>query len=122
MARFSGFLTRFSGPFQWTGGAVFVGALAFCGYSFLIVWSKTPVVTWSRPAPFNAAAVAIDAILFTAFAAHHSVFARQPVKRWTASLGPDPPMRTAYVSVASLLLVLVCAAWQPIGGEVYQVH
>jgi len=58
-------------------------------------------------------------ILFTAFAAHHSVFAREPVQRWLTGFVPQPLLRSAYVWIASALLLVVCAAWQPIGGEVY---
>jgi protein-S-isoprenylcysteine O-methyltransferase Ste14 len=96
------------------GGALFVGALAFCGYAY--------VATWARPAPFDGAAIAVDVGLFTAFAAHHSVFAREPVKRWLAGLVPEGLMRSVYVWIASMLLILVCAAWQPVGGDVYHVH
>ena len=104
-------MTSFSRVFVWTGGALFVVALAFCGYAFLVPWSRT--------APFNGPAIVIDAILFTAFAAHHSVFAREPAKRWLTRLVPQPLLRSAYVWIASALLIVVCAAWQPIGGEVY---
>jgi protein-S-isoprenylcysteine O-methyltransferase Ste14 len=100
--------------FQWTGGALFVGALAFFAYSFGIAWS--------RPATLSALAIPIDAVLFTAFAAHHSVFAREGVKRMLRQVVPDRLLRAVYVWVASLLLIVVCAAWQPIGGEVYHVQ
>jgi protein-S-isoprenylcysteine O-methyltransferase Ste14 len=92
---------------------VFVGALAFCAYSY--------VATWARAAPFDSAAIAVDAVLFTAFAAHHSLFARERVKRWLAGLVPEGLLRSVYVWIASLLLILVCAAWQPVGGDVYHV-
>ena len=95
----------------WTGGAVFVGALLYCGYTFVAVWN--------RPAPFDASAIWIDAALFAAFAAHHSVFARDPVKRGLAHVVPERLLRSIYVWAASLLLVAVCAAWQPVGGEIY---
>ena len=115
-------MTRFSGLFQWTGGLLFVGALAFCGYTFLVVWSQTPLIVWSRGAVLNGRAIVIDAILFTAFAAHHSVFGREPVKRWLTHLVPHRLLRSAYVWIASALLIVVCAAWQPVGGDVYDVH
>ena len=102
----------FDGVVRWAGGAVFVLALLFCGYTFVAVWN--------RPAPFDAAAIAIDAALFTAFAAHHSVFAREPVKRRLARVLPERLLRSVYVWAASLLLVGVCAAWQPVGGELYR--
>ena len=99
---------------RWAGGAVFVGALAFCGYSYVVVWA--------RPVPFNRPAIALDALLFTAFAAHHSVFAREPVKRWLTHLVPERLVRSVYVWIASLLLILVCAVWQPVGGDMYAVN
>jgi protein-S-isoprenylcysteine O-methyltransferase Ste14 len=107
-------LNPFERVFQWTGGALFVGALAFLGYSFVIVWS--------RAAPFDGRALPIDAFLFTSFAAHHSVFAREGVKTLLARVVPDRLLRSVYVWVASLLLIVVCAAWQPIGGEVYHLQ
>jgi len=107
-------LNPFERVFQWMGGALFVGALAFCVYSFLIVWS--------RGAAFNGPAVLIDGILFTAFAAHHSVFAREGVKGWLKRIVPNRLLQSVYVWVASLLLIVVCAAWQPVGGEVYHVQ
>jgi methanethiol S-methyltransferase len=100
--------------FRWAGGAVFVGALAFCGYSYVIVWA--------RPATFDRSAIAFDAVLFTVFAAHHSIFAREPVKRWLNMLVSDRLLRSVYVWTASALLILVCAAWQPVGGDVYAIH
>src|SRR5260221_13391787 len=102
-------MTRFSGLFVWAGGVLFVGALLFCGYTFLIVWS--------RAAALNSRAIVIDGMLFTAFAAHHSVFAREPVKRWATRFVPQPLLRSVYVWAASVLLIVVCAAWPPVGGE-----
>ena len=107
-------MTKSYGLFQWLGGAVFVGALAFCGYTYLAVWS--------RPAAFDGRAVVIDGLLFTAFAMHHSVFAREPVKRRLTGLVPEQLLRSVYVWLASLLFITVFAAWQPVGGEVYHVH
>jgi protein-S-isoprenylcysteine O-methyltransferase Ste14 len=102
------------GLVRWAGGAVFVVALLVCAGSF--------VFSWSTPAPFDAAAIAIDAVMFTAFAAHHSVFARDPVKRWLARTVPERLLRPVYVWLASLLLIGMCAAWRPVGGEIYHVH
>ena len=106
-------MSAFEGIFRWTGGAVFTGALAFCAYTFAVVWS--------RDAEFRAAAIATDALLFTIFAVHHSVFAREPVKRRIARLVPDDLLRSSYVWIASLLLISVCGLWLAVGGEVYDV-
>ncbi len=97
--------------FRWAGGAIFVGALAFCGYTFIVVWS--------REAGFEPAAVAADGLLFSVFAMHHSVFAREPVKGWIARLVPERLVRSMYVWIASLLLTSVCMLWRTIGGQVY---
>jgi methanethiol S-methyltransferase len=102
------------GVFQWLGGGVFVAALALCGYSYVVIWA--------RSTPFDSGAIAIDCVLFTAFAAHHSVFAREPVKRWLVKLVPEGLLRSVYVWIASLLLILMCVGWQPVGGDVYHVH
>jgi protein-S-isoprenylcysteine O-methyltransferase Ste14 len=97
--------------FVWSGGVMFVTALALTGYTF--------AVTWARVLPFDAAAVAIDSVLFSVFALHHSVFARESVKHRLTSLVPEPLLRSVYVWLASLLLVAVCLAWRPVGGELY---
>src|SRR5215467_7001302 len=99
--------------FQWAGGGVFVGALAFCAYTFAFVWSKDT--------EFSASAILTNALLFTVFAAHHSVFARDAVKRGMARVVPDRLLRSTYVWIASLLLISVCGFWRPIGGYVYDV-
>ena len=99
---------------RWAGGGVFVGALLLCFYSFAFAWGQR--------APFDNSAIAVDAVLFTAFAAHHSLFAREAVKRWMTRLVPERLLRSVYVWIASLLLILVCVAWQPIGGELYHVQ
>ena len=65
--------------------------------------------------------VAVDAALITIFALHHSLFARERVKEWLARRVPAAPLRSTYVWVASLLLMLVCQLWRRIGGELYAV-
>ncbi len=104
-------MTKFSIAFVWLGGALFVGALAFCGYSY--------AVTWSRTAVFDRAAVPIDVLLFSVFALHHSLFARASVKQWLGNVVPQPMLRSVYVWIASSLLIGVCLAWRPAGGDVY---
>jgi methanethiol S-methyltransferase len=98
--------------FVWLGGAAFIGSLGFCAYS--------QIVRWSVPHRRDAPALVFDAALFSVFAMHHSVFARTRVKDWVSRLVPDRLLRSFYVWIASLLLVTVCAAWLPIGGEVYR--
>jgi len=108
-------MTRFARLFVWLGGTIFVGSLGVCLWWFLVVLG--------RPGPPAGATSWIwDVLLFSAFAAHHSVFAREPVKRWVAAVIPAELVRSVYVWIASLLLILVCLAWRPVGGELFDVH
>ena len=104
-------MTKFSTAFVWAGGAIFVGALAFCAYSY--------AVTWSRVTALDRAAIAADALLFSAFALHHSLFAREAVKEWLSRSVPAQLLRSVYVWIASALLIGVCLAWQPVGDDLY---
>ena len=99
---------------MWAGGALFVGALAVCGYSY--------GVAWSHAAAFDATAGGIDTVFFSVFALHHTLFARASAKRWLSRAVPEPMLRSVYVWVASLLLISLCLAWQPIGAEAYHHH
>ena len=104
-------MNPFESAVRWAGGGIFVGALAFCAYTFGFVWSNG--------GEFSEAALAIDVVLFTIFAAHHSVFAREPVKKMVAHVVPDRLIRSTYVWIASLLLIAVCGFWRTIGGTLY---
>jgi protein-S-isoprenylcysteine O-methyltransferase Ste14 len=101
--------------FVWTGGVIFVGSVTFCAWWFLVALGRSAPASGIQPLVF-------DALLFSAFAAHHSVFAREGVKRWIAATIPTELVRSVYVWIASLLLVVVCAFWRPIGGELFAVH
>jgi protein-S-isoprenylcysteine O-methyltransferase Ste14 len=97
----------------WLGGGAFVAALACFLYTY--------VVTLARPAAAGSVphAILVDTLLFAVFAAHHSVFARPWAKRWLTRVVRPSLERSFYVWVASLLLVLACAAWQPLPGVIY---
>jgi methanethiol S-methyltransferase len=101
--------------FVWSGGVLFVGSLALTAWTYGVPFSNVP------PA-FDWSALAVDVLLVTVFAAHHSVFARDTVKRALGRWIPERLLRSVYVWAASLLLVLVCLAWQPIGGELYRMR
>jgi protein-S-isoprenylcysteine O-methyltransferase Ste14 len=99
--------------FVWAGGALFVGSLALTAWWFAAGWARTePFAGWS--------AAWLDAALFSAFALHHSLFARSGVKRALAALLPERLLRSCYVWLASALLVLVLAGWQRVGGIAYR--
>jgi methanethiol S-methyltransferase len=106
--------------FVWSGGVLFVLSLAACAYSYLAAWSAP--VTRGAAHPFGAAgAVVADAALFAVFAAHHSLFARDPMKQRLARVVADRLLRSVYVWAASLLLLAVLVLWQRVDGDVYRV-
>jgi protein-S-isoprenylcysteine O-methyltransferase Ste14 len=49
------------------------------------------------------------------------VFARARVKQALARVVPERLLRSVYVWIASVLLMVACLAWQPVGGELYAV-
>src|SRR5262245_26793232 len=108
-------MTRFQTAFVWTGGALFVGSLTACAYSYLWRWSAVSgdVGLWR--------AGAADAALFSVFAAHHSLFARDGAKRVIARTVSERLIRSFYVWTASLLLLSVLILWRPLAGDLYDV-
>jgi len=98
--------------FAWAGGGLFVLALASTAWLY--------GVQLGRVSPFaGPSAVLLDLFLFTIFALHHSVFARDAIKHAIQRLVPERSVRSVYVWIASALLILVCAAWRQVGGTVY---
>jgi methanethiol S-methyltransferase len=99
--------------FAWAGGAIFVTSLAVCAGCYLIVWGR-PVAHAT-----SSASIAVDALLLTLFAAHHSLFAREPVKALIVRVVPEGQIRSWYVWIASALFIAVCLGWRMIGGEIW---
>jgi protein-S-isoprenylcysteine O-methyltransferase Ste14 len=108
--------------FVWLGGGAFVLALAFCAYSYLITFGVANPDTRGAGggATFDSLHLVVDIALFTLFAGHHSMFARESVKAWIARLVPEPLLRSVYVWTASVLLIVVCRCWLPIGPDFYE--
>jgi protein-S-isoprenylcysteine O-methyltransferase Ste14 len=111
-------MNKFERLIVWSGGTLFVLSLVACAYKYLFVWAS-PATEGGRWTPAGAAA--IDAVLFGVFALHHSLFARDAIKRQIARAIPDRLLRSFYVWTASLLLITVLALWQPVAGRVYTV-
>lgn len=106
-------MTRFERPIVWMGGALFVASLAYCAGSYAWRWgAAAPGGGWS--------AVAFNALLVSAFALHHSLFARTGMKRRLARHIPERLLRSTYVWLAAALLITTCAAWRPVGSELYR--
>ena len=75
--------------------------------------------TLSMTEPGSLSAIAIDVLLLAVFAVQHSVMARPAFKRaWTRVI-PKAAERSTYVLFSSLALILLFAAWQPIGEVVW---
>jgi methanethiol S-methyltransferase len=96
--------------FAWGGTLLFFLSLAYFLFSYAITFgipaasgSFLPPVTW-------------NVALFTVFAMHHSVFARERVRGWVQKIFSPALERAFYVWVASLLFIGVCAWWRPVPG------
>jgi protein-S-isoprenylcysteine O-methyltransferase Ste14 len=100
----------------WTGGLVFVAALAVYAWFFAVRLDRptAPGVPLAVAAPWNV-------LIFGAFAAHHSLLARTRAKAWITRHVPVALERSLYVWTASLLLVAVCLLWAHVPGVVYAV-
>jgi protein-S-isoprenylcysteine O-methyltransferase Ste14 len=100
----------------WGGALLFLASLSYFAYFYL--------VQLGTPAPLAAAeaprAILINTLLFSAFALHHSAFARAGIKAWIARALPAGLERSLYVWVASLLFLAVCRLWQPLPGMAWQ--
>jgi protein-S-isoprenylcysteine O-methyltransferase Ste14 len=102
----------------WLGGALFVLSLAFFGWSYGVRFGRTAPPDGSENI---AAALAVNALLFTVFALHHSVMARSGAKAWLTRIVAPALERSIYVWIASILFILTCAAWREIPVVVYDV-
>ena len=71
--------------------------------------------------PFGTA-LAIDAALLALFALQHSVMARPAFKRALARVLPPEAERSTYVLASSLALIVLFAAWSPLGGVVWHLE
>jgi protein-S-isoprenylcysteine O-methyltransferase Ste14 len=106
---------RFGRAAAWAGGAAFVASLLFCAWSYVCRFGDAGAGAGLSPSR----ALAVDVTLFGMFALHHSVLARARVKAVVTRAVPTPLERSLYVWTSSALLVMTCAAWQPIPGTIY---
>ena len=95
---------------------MFVLALGIFLFSYLLRFA-----TVEAGAP-RAMPNAIDIVLFSIFALHHSVFARERVRAWVTRHVPPGLERSFYVWIASVLLIAVVLLWQPVGGVAWHVE
>jgi hypothetical protein len=103
-------------PAAWAGAALFAGSLGYFLFTYAVTFGEITV------GDVSVRAVAVDVALFTAFALHHSVFAREGVRAWIVRAVSARRERSVYVWVASLMLIAVCALWQPIPGVAWKIE
>ena len=96
----------------WTGGAAFVASLLVFLYLYGITYGRAS----ARP---SGPAIAVDILLFSLFALHHSLLARAGLKRRVTELVPIWLERSVFTWTASGLFVIVCVSWQPVDGLLY---
>src|SRR4051794_13632729 len=95
-----------------------LGLVAFMASLALLGWWWLRVAGGTAPAGGWRAGVT-DIALFSGFALHHSLFARRTPKLAVARIVPSDLVRTVYVCIASILLVVTCVLWQPVGSLAY---
>ncbi len=101
--------------FAWLGAGLFAAALGWFVYSYFV---RFPALV---PSGGTAEPLVWDLALFTAFAAHHSVFARDAVRVRIerAFAGRE---RSVFVWVASVLFIGACMAWRAVPGTVWTIE
>jgi protein-S-isoprenylcysteine O-methyltransferase Ste14 len=100
-------------------------ALGVCSMAYLIGFVSDfwlPKTINSGPVRPMAAAIAIDVALCALFAVHHSVLARESIKRRLMDWLAPTLERSSYVLVAALTLSLLMWQWSPIPATVWRVE
>jgi protein-S-isoprenylcysteine O-methyltransferase Ste14 len=96
------------------------------GYMALFVADLLVPITIDRrpggPVGSVGLAVVINLALLALFAVPHSVMARPAFKRWWTQFVPTPVERSVYVFIANACMILLLAAWQPIGVTLWDVQ
>jgi protein-S-isoprenylcysteine O-methyltransferase Ste14 len=106
---------RLARPIAIGGLVFFLDALLYFAYRYAFVFAR------EMPGATNTLPIAVDVLLFTLFALHHSLFARDTIrKRITRIVGALE--RSTYVWIASALFIAVCAWWQPVAGVAWQIY
>ena len=100
----------------WAGAALFAGSLGYFLFSYAVTFGE---IASGAVRPRD---ILIDGVLFSVFALHHSVFARERVRAWVKRIVTPALERSVYVWAASLMLIAVCAWWRPIPGVVWQIE
>lgn len=104
--------------FAVSGGLAFGASLVYGLVSYLTIFAA-PSGAWT--AGQGIPALAVNALLFTIFALHHSFFAWTTVKAWVRTHAPAALERSIYVWCASLLFAATIWFWVPVPGTAWAV-
>jgi protein-S-isoprenylcysteine O-methyltransferase Ste14 len=108
--------------FAWFAAAAFAASLGFFAYSYFVTFGSVEPSPGPLSLAFLSPAALVNYALFTVFALHHSLFARTGGKALVRRLVPRRLERAVYTLVASVLFVLVCWWWQPVGGMAWRLE
>ena len=104
--------------FVFAGALLFVSSLVYAIASYVSVFGRTAPGMSGMSAAVNGV---VDVALFTAFALHHSLFARANIKTLVTRVVPPHLERSVYVWIASAMFIAVCRWWQPVAGEFWAI-
>jgi protein-S-isoprenylcysteine O-methyltransferase Ste14 len=113
--RFAPSVSTAAGLFIWAGALLFAVSLAWLLGSYFVLWPRLESVAGRAAIP-----ALWDVALFSLFALHHSVFARETVRVGMDRRWPGRE-RSIFVWTASLLLLGVCGAWRGVPGVAWAV-
>ena len=99
----------------WGGAVLFAASLLYFLFSYSVTFGE---IVHGKPDP---RAIGLNVALFSVFALHHSVFARNRMRAFVRSIVPEELERSVYVWIASLMLIGVCYSWRAVPGLVWQV-
>jgi hypothetical protein len=91
--------------FSWLGAGLFAASLGWFVFSYFVRFPALAIGDDAVPA------IAWNVALFTLFAAHHSVFARDAARVWVERHFPGRE-RSVFVWVASVAYGVACPAWR----------
>ena len=98
------------------GGLLFfLDSLLYFFYRYSAVFGRETV------GPISYRAITADVVLFSVFALHHSLFARDVFRKSITRL-VGTLERSVYVWIASALFIAVCALWRPVAGVAWRVN
>src|SRR5215469_3559073 len=103
------------------------GVVAYLGFFGVSLYAVgfiggfiTPTSLDGPPTGSLGVALALDSALLVAFALQHSLMARPAFKRWWTRFLPQAAERSTYVMATNLVLLVLFAAWRPIGGVIWE--